>query len=159
MHQLGSVDLFAYRAPLPKDYQPCDGRLLRVADWHALFGLLGTTFGGDGRETFGLPNLPAPVPGTTYGIRARGSLIVNAGDSALIGTIFPFAPEYTPPGTAPCNGGQLLIAQHAVLFAIIEGTFGGDRQTTFGLPAMPPLPGGARFYIVVEGAFPDRVQS
>lgn len=36
---------------------PCDGRLVPVAQFSPLFSLIGTTYGGDGRTTFGLPNL------------------------------------------------------------------------------------------------------
>lgn len=40
----------------------CDGRLLNVSDNDELFSLLGTTYGGDGRTTFGLPDLRGRVP-------------------------------------------------------------------------------------------------
>lgn len=40
----------------------CDGRLLPIAENEALFTLIGTTYGGDGQETFALPNLNGRVP-------------------------------------------------------------------------------------------------
>lgn len=40
----------------------CDGQLLPISQYSALFSLLGTTFGGDGRTTFGLPDLRGRVP-------------------------------------------------------------------------------------------------
>ena len=49
----------------PRGWLPCDGRLLPIAQYTALFSLLGTTYGGDGRTTFALPNLQpltGPVP-------------------------------------------------------------------------------------------------
>ena len=52
----------------------CDGQLLQIAQNTALFSLLGTTYGGDGRVTFGLPNLQsrAPMhPGTGPGLSSR----------------------------------------------------------------------------------------
>lgn len=46
----------------PRGYATCDGQLLSIAQNTALFSLLGTTFGGDGRVTFGLPDLRGRVP-------------------------------------------------------------------------------------------------
>ena len=49
----------------------CDGQLLPISQNSALFSLLGTTFGGDGRTTFGLPDLRGRVaihPGTGPGL-------------------------------------------------------------------------------------------
>ncbi|MCA9547414.1 MAG: tail fiber protein [Myxococcales bacterium] len=46
----------------PKSWLPCDGRLLRIVDYQALYSLLGTTYGGDGMNTFGLPDLRGRVP-------------------------------------------------------------------------------------------------
>jgi microcystin-dependent protein len=41
----------------PRGSLPADGRLLSISENTALFSLLGTMYGGDGRTTFGLPNL------------------------------------------------------------------------------------------------------
>ena len=41
----------------PRGWALCDGQLLSIAQYNALFALLGTTYGGDGRTTFGLPDL------------------------------------------------------------------------------------------------------
>ncbi len=41
----------------PRGYALCDGQLLPISQNTALFSLLGTTYGGDGRTTFGLPDL------------------------------------------------------------------------------------------------------
>jgi microcystin-dependent protein len=46
----------------PRDWARCDGQLLRIDQHNALFALLGTTYGGDGRTTFGLPDLRGRVP-------------------------------------------------------------------------------------------------
>lgn len=45
----------------PVGWLPCDGRLIAIDAYSALFNLLGTTFGGDGAQTFGLPNLSGAV--------------------------------------------------------------------------------------------------
>src|ERR1700688_1521775 len=46
----------------PKGWAMCNGQLLPINQNQALFSLLGTTYGGDGRVNFGLPNLQSRVP-------------------------------------------------------------------------------------------------
>src|ERR1041385_7438088 len=46
----------------PKGWAFCDGQLLPISQNTALFSLLGTTYGGDGKSTFGLPNLQGCAP-------------------------------------------------------------------------------------------------
>lgn len=46
----------------PRGWAFCDGQLLAVSQNDALFSLLGTTYGGDGRTTFGLPDLRGRIP-------------------------------------------------------------------------------------------------
>ena len=46
----------------PRGWAFCDGQLLAIAQNDALFSLLGTIYGGDGRTTFGLPDLRSRVP-------------------------------------------------------------------------------------------------
>ncbi len=46
----------------PRGWAFCDGQILPVAQNTALFALLGTVYGGDGRTTFGLPNLKGRAP-------------------------------------------------------------------------------------------------
>jgi microcystin-dependent protein len=46
----------------PRGWAFCDGQLLPISQNTALFSLVGTTYGGDGRTTFGLPNLQGRLP-------------------------------------------------------------------------------------------------
>src|SRR5438874_9368321 len=46
----------------PKGWAMCNGQLLSISQNTALFSLLGTTYGGDGRVNFALPNLQGRVP-------------------------------------------------------------------------------------------------
>ena len=58
----------------PRGYAFCDGQLLQIAQNTALFSLVGTTYGGDGRVTFGIPDLQgrAPMhPGNGPGLTSR----------------------------------------------------------------------------------------
>lgn len=62
---LGEIRMFA------GDFEPygwrfCDGRLLAISEYDALFTLIGTTYGGDGQTTFALPDLRGRVPIHSY---------------------------------------------------------------------------------------------
>jgi len=46
----------------PKGWAQCNGQLLPIGQNQALFSLLGTTYGGDGRVSFGVPNLQGRAP-------------------------------------------------------------------------------------------------
>ena len=58
---IGEIRIFAGNFA-PRDWAFCDGRLLQISSNPALFSLLGTTYGGDGRTTFGLPDLRGRAP-------------------------------------------------------------------------------------------------
>ena len=58
---MGSVEYVAFNF-VPRDYASCDGQLMSISSNQALFSLLGTVYGGDGRSTFGLPNMKGRVP-------------------------------------------------------------------------------------------------
>jgi len=53
---LGQIQMFGFNFN-PRGWAKCDGQLLPISQNNALFSLLGTTYGGDGRTTFGLPDL------------------------------------------------------------------------------------------------------
>jgi microcystin-dependent protein len=58
---LGEIRMAGYNFA-PRGWALCNGQLLAISQNTALFSLLGTQFGGDGRVTFGLPNLQGAVP-------------------------------------------------------------------------------------------------
>ncbi|MGI4821694.1 MAG: phage tail protein [Janthinobacterium lividum] len=58
---LGEIMLCAFGL-VPKGFAACNGQLLPINQNQALFSLLGTTYGGDGRVNFALPNLQGRVP-------------------------------------------------------------------------------------------------
>ena len=72
---VGEIRMFAGNFP-PNGWMFCEGQTLPIAENEVLFQLIGTTYGGDGQETFNLPNLASRVPihmgtgpgGTTYQI-------------------------------------------------------------------------------------------
>ena len=71
---LSEIRIFSFGFA-PKGWALCNGQLLPINQNQALFSLLGTTYGGDGRVNFGLPNLQSRTPihmggGHTLGERA-----------------------------------------------------------------------------------------
>lgn len=70
---LGQIQAFGFNFA-PRGWATCEGQLLAISQNTALFSLLGTTFGGDGRTTFGLPDL-------------RGRSIVGQGNGAGLSDI------------------------------------------------------------------------
>src|SRR5215469_13112343 len=76
---LGEIRMFGGNFA-PSGWALCNGQLLSISQNTALFSMLGTTYGGDGVSTFGLPNLQGTVPvhwgtartGTAYTIGEMG---------------------------------------------------------------------------------------
>jgi microcystin-dependent protein len=58
---LGEIKIISWNFP-PKGWTFCNGQLLPINQNQALFSILGTTYGGDGIQTFGLPNLQGRSP-------------------------------------------------------------------------------------------------
>jgi len=71
---LSEIRIMSFGFP-PKGWALCDGQLLPINQNQALFSLLGTTYGGDGRVNFGLPNLQGRAPmhmGSSHTLGERG---------------------------------------------------------------------------------------
>jgi microcystin-dependent protein len=58
---LAEIRIFPFNFP-PKGWAFCDGQILPLSQNTALFSLLGTTYGGDGKSNFALPNMQGNVP-------------------------------------------------------------------------------------------------
>lgn len=71
---LSEIRIMSFGFP-PRGWALCDGQLLPINQNQGLFSLLGTTFGGDGRVNFGLPNLQGRTPihvGSGHTLGERG---------------------------------------------------------------------------------------
>src|SRR5271165_1783024 len=58
---LGEIRMFGGNFA-PQGWALCNGQLLAISQNDALFALIGTTYGGDGQQTFGLPDLQCRIP-------------------------------------------------------------------------------------------------
>jgi microcystin-dependent protein len=58
---VAEIRIFGFNFP-PKGWASCEGQLMPISQNTALFSLVGTVYGGDGKATFGLPDLQGSVP-------------------------------------------------------------------------------------------------
>lgn len=165
---LGSLLLIPYDF-VPLSFEKCAGQVLPIASNPALFTLLGNRFGGDGKKTFGLPDMRGqePIKGLSYLIATAGIYpsrkAVNTpnqyGIPPLLGQLLlvAYLPKYTPPaGWATCDGQLLKIDREAALYTLLGNKFGGDGETTFALPDLrghEPVK-GITYVISLQGRFP-----
>jgi microcystin-dependent protein len=92
---LGQIIVFAGTfAPL--GYLACNGQLVSISENDALFNLIGTTYGGDGVQTFGLPNLNGRAPlGMGQGQGLSPYVIGQAGGQETVTLITQQLPMHT----------------------------------------------------------------
>ena len=154
----------------PRGYAFCDGQLLSIAQNTALFAVVGTTYGGDGRTTLGLPNLQgrAPLhPGTGPGLPSQ-RLGEKGGTESVTLT-----PAQTPPHTHPVNavstpGNSSNPAGNALARSVGGNAFGPSTNLVpLADAALPPIGGDQphnnvqpfltlSFIIALVGVFPTR---
>ena len=82
MPLIGEIMIFA-GSFTPVGWFPCQGQLLPIRDYAPLFALLGTTYGGDGKVTFMLPDLRGAVP---IGIGSKTGVVTTQGGTKHIAT-------------------------------------------------------------------------
>jgi microcystin-dependent protein len=97
---LGTIKLFGFNFA-PRGWMTCQGQILSIAQNSALFSLLGTTYGGNGQTTFGLPNLAGRV-GIGQGQLVGGSAYVmgEAGGTENTTLLSTQMPNHTHTATA-----------------------------------------------------------
>lgn len=110
---VGEIRVFALNFE-PRGWAACDGRLLPITVNQALFSILGTTFGGDGRTTFGLPNLQGRIPlgaGAGPGLTPK-NLGERAGTETVTLSLNQLPPHNHPARCNTGNGNQYGPANH-----------------------------------------------
>ena len=89
----------------PRGWAFCDGQILSISQNTALFSLLGTTYGGDGKSNFALPNLQGSTPmgfGQGPGLTLRD--LGETGGETTVSLLVSEIPAHTH--TANCNSGM-----------------------------------------------------
>lgn len=153
----------------PKNWAFCNGQLMSVAQFPALFSLLGAEFGGDGRTTFALPDLLGRSPrGGTIQTRAQqaGHETVTLTEATMPSHSHPFvASQLAIAGRAPIAPDNKVIASGNIPAGNLYGSAGAPvalAQTNIGHtgggiahPNMQPSL-CVNFIIALQGIFPQR---
>ena len=112
----------------PNGWMFCEGQTLPISENEVLFQLIGTTYGGDGQETFNLPNLASRVPihmgtgpdGTTYQLgEMAGTEQETLTTQQIPNHTHPFTGS-TANGTIVNPGGNVLAASTSSVQELIE---------------------------------------
>jgi microcystin-dependent protein len=140
---VGEIRMFAGNFA-PNGWLFCDGQTLPISENEVLFQLIGTTYGGDGEETFNVPNLQSRVPihmgtgpdGTTYQI---GEMAGTEQETLTVQQI----PNHTHPLTASTEPGNALVPGGSVLAATTGGVMlYYEGQSTEPMNAQSVTPAG-----------------
>ncbi|MCX6874431.1 MAG: tail fiber protein [Verrucomicrobia bacterium] len=169
---LGEIKLFAGNFA-PVGYHICDGSLLAISQNDALFALLGTMFGGDGIQTFALPDLRGRVPvhmGTGAGLSTRIIGQVGGEENHTLLTAEMPAHSHTTPATRASSQPATETDPAGRVFAVpTDGglTYGATASVSLGGTATASNGGGqahnnlqpyacVNMIIALEGIFPSR---
>nr|WP_243636088.1 tail fiber protein [Hymenobacter edaphi] len=153
----------------PRGYARCDGQLLPISQNTALFSLLGTFYGGDGRSTFALPDLNGRVPiGAGQGPGLSNRDLGEASGSATVELLASEMPAHshsveltysTALGTVGSPANAFLASNASGLPQYAPTSTGATASGSLGagLPHNNEQPYLAlAYYIALQGVFPPR---
>ena len=182
---LGQILLVPYNF-VPQNWAACDGSLVSISEYEALYTLLGTTFGGDGQRTFGLPDLRSRVPigvgqGTGLSSVALGQqggveqVTLSANQLPLhshpVAPAKLTIPATAQPGTSQSPGGLApavtsdMVGANVLAYGDADGTTtmvgGASASTSAGTPQPQPIELqtpylGQQYIIAMQGIYPQR---
>lgn len=169
---LGQVDMFGFNFA-PRGWAQCNGQIISLAQNTALFALLGTTYGGNGQSTFGLPDLRGRTPRHFDGTYPQGELAgtenvtllvteipahkhgVNANDQpgtlANAANHFFGKAETGKPATPTPTNAYAVGAPNTILNQGSLSLYGGNQAHSNLQPLL-----AINFSIAVTGIFPSR---
>ncbi|MEI7769110.1 MAG: tail fiber protein [Chloroflexales bacterium] len=163
---VGEIRIFAGNFA-PAGWEFCEGQLLPISEYETLFNLIGTTYGGDGQSSFGLPDMRGRLPihfGNGFTLAQAGGVEqitltgaqLPAHSHALLGSS-NLAAAATPQGTAPATSAAATItaygtdAPFASLSASAIGSVGGSQPHSNVQPYLC-----VSFIISLFGIFPSQ---
>jgi microcystin-dependent protein len=150
----------------PAGWQFCEGQLLPISENETLFQLIGTTYGGDGESTFGLPDLRGRIPIH----QGSGFTLAQTGGSEEVTLNVNQLPSHSHPMQASTNPGTASNAQNNVICSSPSLTLyieGQSPDTSFS-PTAVSVVGGSQphtnfqpylcvsFIISLFGIFPSQ---
>lgn len=161
---LSEIRIMSFGFP-PKGWALCNGQLLPINQNQGLFSLLGTTYGGDGRVNFGLPNLQGSVPihmGQGHTLGEKGGEQAHTLNISEIPTHVHSAMATSNTGTQPVPvtafygvaAEQPYLPQDANLAAMNAATIPNVGGSQAHLNMQPFLT--LSFCIALQGIFPSQ---
>ncbi len=166
---LGQLQAFGFNFA-PRGWAKCEGQLLAISQYNALFSLLGTMYGGDGRTTFGLPDLRGrSIVGIGTGPGLSNIRQGEKGGAENANLTINNLPNHnhsvkvavnTDPGSEAASTGILASraggyaedpTSGAVLGGVSETSVGGSQPFNIRSPYL-----GIEVCIALEGVYPSR---
>jgi len=160
---VGEIRIFPFNFA-PTGWAMCNGQLMPISQNTALFSLVGTYYGGDGKSTFGLPNLQGNVP-VDFG-QGSGLSLYNIGQTGgeqtvtLLQTQMP-SHSHTPMAYAGAGGQNPASnttwseltqrAQNVAMSPLALSLTGGNQPHNNMQPYLT-----LNFCIALQGIFPSR---
>jgi microcystin-dependent protein len=161
---LSEIRIMSFGFP-PKGWATCDGQLLPINQNQALFSLLGTTYGGDGRVNFGLPNLQGRAPmhfGSGHTIGERGGEQAHTLSISEIPTHVHSAKATSNVGTQPIPGSAFLAKSPTAFYLAPDTNLAALNPASIASvggsqahPNMQPFL-VLNFSIALQGIFPSQ---
>lgn len=174
---LGSIFMFAGNFA-PTGYALCQGQLLSISQYSALFAILGTQFGGNGTTTFALPNLMGRAAiGTGTGAGLSPVVVGQMGGANAVSLTIANMPAHSHPVALSASNATATMPnpQGNVLAAVVDSNAGAslayvpaNNANTTMAPTNSGLAGsnipvsiqnpylGITFIIALQGIFPSR---
>jgi microcystin-dependent protein len=155
----------------PRGWAFCDGQLMPISQNTALFSLLGTTYGGDGKSNFALPNMQGNAPmHPNQGPGLSPHSLGETGGSTTVTLLQTQMPAHTHFLTAHTQdpADTNVVSPNASLAASSNGTLYQDTQNaTLAVVAIGPVGGSVphnnlqpyltlNFCIALQGVYPAR---
>ena len=150
----------------PKGWAFCAGQLLPINQNQALFALLGTTYGGDGKTTFALPDLRGRVAlGAGAGATGSSYALGSTGGQETVKLAVGQLPSHShpvhansgaattkePAGAVPAKGGAYAATKNANMGAPMLGKTGGGQAHENRQPYLT-----LNYVIALAGIFPSQ---
>ncbi|MEO6282065.1 MAG: tail fiber protein [Dyadobacter sp.] len=160
---VGEIRIFAGNFQ-PAGWAFCDGQLLPISENETLFQLIGTTYGGDGQETFSLPDLRGRIPVH----QGNGTVLAESGGSESVTLAIAQIPRHSHPMLASSDIANVPSPENAILAVSSKATiFFNDPPSAFMSPNSITSAGGSQphenmqpylcvnFIISLFGIFPS----
>jgi microcystin-dependent protein len=161
---LGEIRLFGFNFA-PRGWAFCQGQIMSIAQNSALFALLGTTYGGNGQQTFALPDLRSRVAiGQGQGPGLSNYVLGEETGTETVTLLSTQMPAHThlqpvtnaassssrPGGNVPSSGGSYASTSDGGAFAAVSAA-GGNQPFSVLQPVLV-----LNYCIALEGIFPSR---